>query len=98
MLYPDEVTADVKEKVMHYLMFLKRKCSGKIKERDVADGRKQKSYVTKEESSSPTVSLNVLMATCIMDMIEGRKVTTVDIPGAFLQALWPKGKDCYVKF
>ena len=45
---------------------------------------RQKSYVTKEESSSPTVSLNVLIATFIMDAIEEWKVTTVDIPGAFL--------------
>ena len=98
MLHPDEVTAEVREKALHYLMFLKRKQTGEVKGRGVADGRSQKSYVTKEELSSPTVLLNALMATCIMDAIEERQVTTVDIPGAFLQALWPKGKDCYVKF
>ena len=38
------------------------------------------------------------MTTCIMDAIEERKITAVDIPRAFLQALWPKGNDCYVKF
>ena len=49
MLYPDEVTVKVKEKALHYLMFLKRIRSGKVKGRGVADGRKKKSYVTKED-------------------------------------------------
>ena len=86
MLYPQEVTAEIKKKALHYLMFLKHKRSGKVKGRGVADGRKQKSYVTKEEVSSPKVSLNALMAICMMDAMEGRKITTFDIPGAFLQA------------
>ena len=98
MLYPNEVTAKMKEKALHYLMFLKHKRSGNVKGRGVTDGRKQKSYVAKEELSSPTVSLNASIATCIIDAIEGRNVTTIDIPGAFLQALWPKSNDCYVKF
>jgi hypothetical protein len=33
-----------------------------------------------------------------MDAIEGRKVATCDIPGAFLQADWPADRDCYLKF
>jgi hypothetical protein len=33
-----------------------------------------------------------------MDAIEGRKVATCDIPGAFLQADWPADWDCYLKF
>jgi hypothetical protein len=33
-----------------------------------------------------------------MDAIEGRKVATFDIPGAFLQANWPAGRNCYLKF
>jgi hypothetical protein len=38
------------------------------------------------------------MTSCLMDAIEGRKVTTCDIPGAFLQADWPAERDCYLKF
>jgi hypothetical protein len=33
-----------------------------------------------------------------MDAVEGRKVATCDIPGAFLQADWPTDRDCYLKF
>ena len=66
-------------------MFLKRKRSGKVKGRGCADSRSQREYITKEESSLPTVSLYALMGSCLMDAMDGRKVITVDIPGAFLQ-------------
>ena len=39
MLFPREVTAEVKDKALHYLMFLKRKRSGIVKGRGVVDGR-----------------------------------------------------------
>jgi hypothetical protein len=38
------------------------------------------------------------MISCLMDAIEGRKVATCDIPGAFLQADWPADPDCNLKF
>jgi hypothetical protein len=44
------------------------------------------------------VSIYALMASCLMDAIEGRKVATYNIPGAFLQANWPADQDCYLKF
>lgn len=71
-------------------MFLKRKRSGKMKVRGCANGRPQLEYITKEESSSPTVSLYALMGSCLMDAIDGRKVITVDMSGAFLQGDWPQ--------
>ena len=30
------------------------------------------------------------MGSCLMDAMDGRKVITVDIPGAFLQGDWPQ--------
>ena len=66
-------------------MFLKRKRSGKMKGRGCADGRPQRDYITKEESSSPTVPLYALMGSCVMDAVDDRKIITVEIPGAFLQ-------------
>ena len=67
-------------------MFLKEKRCGRVKGRGCADGRKQRIYKTKEETSSPTISLEALFITCIIDAMERRSVTTVDIPGAFMQA------------
>ena len=61
-----------------------------MKGRGCANGRPQRDYITKEESSSSTVSLYVLMGSCVMDTLDDRKVITVDIPGAFLQGEWPQ--------
>ena len=79
-------------------MFLKRKRAGDVKARVCADGRPQHEYISKEESSLPTVSTYALFISCAMDAMEGQKVVTCDIPGAFLQANWPEDNDCYLKF
>ena len=71
-------------------MFLNRKQSGKMKRRGCANGRPQREYITKEESSSPTVSLYALIGLCVMDVMGGRKVITIVMPGAFLQGNWPQ--------
>jgi Reverse transcriptase (RNA-dependent DNA polymerase) len=63
-------------------MFLKEKRCGKIKGRGCADGRKQWVYTTKQETSSPTVAIELLMISCVIDAKEHRDVATVDIPGA----------------
>jgi hypothetical protein len=98
MLEPTELNKNIRYEALNYLMFLKRKRCGKIKARGCADGRPQREYISKDESSSPTVSIYALMTSCLMDAIEGRKVATCDIPGAFLQADWPADRDCYLKF
>jgi hypothetical protein len=67
-------------------MFLKQKRNGTIKGRGCADGRKQRQYTTKEEASSPTVAIESVMLSCVLDALEERDVATVDIPGAFMQA------------
>ena len=90
MLKGKEVTHTVRKKALSYLMFLKRKRSSRIKGRGVADGRPQREYISKEESSSPTVSLYALMASCVMDAIEERSVITWDLPAAFLQGEYPQ--------
>ena len=73
-------------KALQYLMFVKRKWTGSIKARGCADGRKQRTYLAKEDTSSPTVSIKAVMLTSIIDVQEGHDVVIVDIPGAFLHA------------
>lgn len=75
-----------KRGALDYLMFLKEKRTGKIKGRGCADGRKQRLYTAKEDASSPTVAIESLMLTCVIDAKEKRDVATADIPGAFMQA------------
>jgi hypothetical protein len=75
-----------KRKTLKYLMFLKEKRTGIIQGRGCTDGYKQQSLVTKENASSPTVSLESLLLTCVIDAMERRYVATTDIPGAFMLA------------
>jgi hypothetical protein len=79
------LTREEKRDSLWYLMFLKKKRCGRIKGRGCADGRKQRVYKTKEETSAPTVSIESLFLSCAIDAKEGRKVVTCDIPGAFMQ-------------
>ena len=81
-----DLDVEQRKDALQYLMFLKQKRNGTIKGRGCADGRKQRAYTTKEEASSPTVAIESVMLSCVIDAKEGRDVATVDIPGAFMQA------------
>lgn len=80
-------------------MFLKQKRCGRVKGRGCADGCPQRDYITKDELSSPTISLYALMASCVLDELDSRHVITIDIPGVFLQGDWPQNEHPgYIKF
>ena len=87
----DKMTREQKRRALKYLMFLKEKRCGRIKGRGCADGRKQRIHKTKEETSSPTVSIEGVMYSCMIDALENR-----DIPGAFMQALIDE--EVHIKF
>jgi len=67
-------------------MFLKEKHDGSIKACGCANRGAQWQYTTKDEVISPTVSLEAMMYSCIIDAKEIRYVVVTDIPGAFLHA------------
>ena len=83
---PKDLSAEERDRVLEYLMFLKEKRNGIIKGRGCADGRKQRQWTDKYDSSSPTAFLESLFHTASIAAKERRKVLTLDIPGAFLQA------------
>jgi hypothetical protein len=80
------LSANEKQAALQYLMFLKQKCNGTIKGCGCADGWKQWECITKEDSSSPTVAIECILISSVLDAMEGCDVATVDIPGAFMQA------------
>jgi len=81
-----EMKAIEQKAALEYLMFLKKKQCGRIKGRGCADGRKQRLYKSKEDTSSPTARTESLFLSSILDAKEGCHVVTCDIPGTFLQA------------
>ena len=80
-----DLTPAQKREALGYLMFLKKKRNGTVKGRGCADGHKQRAYITKEESTSPTISTEAVFLTAVVDAWEGRKVAVLDVPGAFMQ-------------
>jgi hypothetical protein len=68
------------------LIFLKEKMDRNIKARLCANGNPQREHIAKEEAAAPTVALESVFITSTIDAKEGRKVVTIDIPGAFLHS------------
>lgn len=79
-----ELTREQKRKSLRILSLIKDKRCRKIKGRVVADGRKQRVYMMKEEVASPTVHLESFLVTLIVDTYEKRDVAMLDVGGVFL--------------
>jgi hypothetical protein len=77
-------------------MFIVRKQSGETKARLVSGGNKQRDYLSKEDSSSPTAATESVLLTSIVDAAENRDVAIVDIPNAFIQMQVENEKDCVI--
>ncbi|KAL7525565.1 hypothetical protein ACHAXR_001062 [Thalassiosira sp. AJA248-18] len=89
-----ELTKEERSRALKYLMYLKEKQVGRIKGQGCADGRPQRLYTDKIETSSPTASLVGIMLTCMIDAFKRRHVATINIPGAFLQTKMPMKRTC----
>ncbi len=50
-------------------------------------GNKQRDYITKEDVSSPTVSAEAVMLTCVIDAVEGGDIAVINVPNAFVQTV-----------
>ena len=70
-----------------------------MKGRGCANTRPQREYISKEESSLPTVSIYKLFGSCVIDALGERSVITIDIPGVFLKGIRPQDQHPrYLKF
>ncbi len=87
------LTAEQRKKVLESQIFVERKRDGMLKARQVAGGNKQQGYITKEDASSPMVSSEAVMLTCVIDATKKRDVAVVDIPNAFIQTVVEDEKD-----
>ena len=87
-----ELTRLERQRAQEGLMLLTRKKSGDVKGRLVYNGKGTRSWVSREDKSSPTVLNESLMLTCAVDAYEMRDVMTLDIPNAYIQAEVPKMK------
>ena len=88
-----ELTNNDKSMVLESHMFIFKKRTGDTKAMLAVGGNKQQDYLTKEDSSSPTVATKSVLLTSIIDAAEKRHVMIVDIPNAFIQTRVEKKKD-----
>jgi hypothetical protein len=51
----------------------------------VAGSNKQRGTIDTQDASSPTLVLESVLLTCVIDAEEKRDVATIDIPNAFVQ-------------
>ena len=79
-----ELTNEDKRNALPILIFLSEKWGGSIKTRACADGRKEKIWTQKIDSSSPTLSIEALYHSLAIDAQESCDVATYDLPGCFL--------------
>eukprot|EP00957_Ditylum_brightwellii_P124040 9455439-Ditylum_brightwellii.AAC.1 len=82
----EKLSLEEKQRALPLLMFLKEKRDKKIKGRTCADGRKQRLGVKKKDVDSPTVSIEAVFLSALIDTHKGRYVVTTNIPSAHLNA------------
>ena len=92
------LSKEQKAKALRAITLIKEKKCGTMKGRTCADGRSQRRYIPKEETSSPTNSLETLIVTLIIDAYEQRQASVFDIPGAYLNAYLPDTRTVLIKF
>ena len=63
----DEMTKCQKKLALQYLIFLKQKICGKINGRRCVDGRIQRKYLIKYDTSAPTISMEALFLMFLID-------------------------------
>ena len=79
-----DLNENKKKSILEYHIFIKEKRDGKIKGRTVSGGKKQRGFITKEDSSSPTVSTEAVLFSCIIDEEEKLDVSEIDTPHMFI--------------
>ena len=87
------LTQSEKRKVVECMMLLTEKRNGDVKGRAVHNGKPTRAWLDKDECSSPTVSMESLFITTIIDALEARDIMTNDIPNAFIQTNMPSDPD-----
>ena len=86
----NSLTPKQRHLALRAITLIKEKRDGKVKGRTVADGSTQRDYIPPEQATSPTVSIEALLLTCVIDAMEERAVAVADVSGAFLKTEMPE--------
>ena len=87
------LSPEERKRALDTIVFMVEKRDGQIKIRACTNGKKQRIWTDKNDTSSPTVSTEAVLLTAVIDAKEGRDVMTSDIPNAFVQTQNELDKD-----
>jgi hypothetical protein len=87
-----DVNKERRKQILESHVFVKKR-TGQIKAHKVAGGNKQRDFISKENASSPTVAMESVLLTSLVDAQENRDVAIVDIPNAFIQTVVENDED-----
>jgi hypothetical protein len=90
------LTQAQKEHILESQIFIEEKQDDKIKSRKVVRGNKQQDYITKEDVSSPMVSAEAVMLTCVIDALKDQDIVVIDTPNPFVQTIIKDEQHCVV--
>ncbi len=79
-----DVDKERQKQILESHVFMKKKRTGQIKACKVAGGNKHRDFISKENASSPTVAMESVLLTSLVDVQENHDVAIVDIPNAFI--------------
>jgi hypothetical protein len=82
-----ELTQAQKKHILKSHIFVEEKQYGKVKARKVVRGNKQQDYIKKEDVSSPTVSAEAVMLTCVIYALKDQDIAIINTPNAFVQTV-----------
>ena len=82
---------------MEALLILNQKINGTIKGRMVYNGKPTRNWISREESTRPTVSLESILATAVIDAHEQHYKISADVPNSFIQTVIPNGNECVLE-
>jgi N-acetylmuramoyl-L-alanine amidase len=86
----DKLTEEQIKSILRTLIFMKEKRDGRLKSRLCVDGSRQDPFDSTVDPSSPTVLVESIFLSLIIDATEERVVKTADIEGAYLIADMPE--------
>ena len=86
------MTSEERKTAQDAMMLLTEKSRGEVKGRCVYKGNGTRDWLSKDDTASPTASLEGIMNTCVIDAYEGRDVMSADVPNAFIQTWMPETK------
>ena len=81
----ESLSSEDERSALAMLLFPTMRQDGSVKGCACADGRKQRTWMQREDAASPTPAAEASFCAFAVDAAEGRCVATCDLPGHFLQ-------------